>query len=71
MLEKQTKIVKLAIKKKVLLINIESESEALLINKISKKMNRVTSIGIINARMLMQKLFLKFQQENLIVNLVY
>ena len=37
---------KLAIKKRVLLINIESESEALLINKISKKMNRVTSIGI-------------------------
>ena len=37
---------RLAIKKRVLLINIESESEALLINKISKKMNRVTSIGI-------------------------
>ena len=37
---------KLAIKKRVLLINVESESEALLINKISKKMNRVTSIGI-------------------------
>jgi len=37
---------RLAIKKKVLLINVESESEALLINKISKKMNRVTSIGI-------------------------
>ncbi len=36
----------LAIKKRVLLINIESESEALLINKISKKMNRVTPIGI-------------------------
>ena len=37
---------KLAIKKKVLLINIESESEARLINKISGRMNRVTSIGI-------------------------
>ncbi len=37
---------KLAIKKKLLLINIESESEARLINKISKKMNRVTPIGI-------------------------
>ena len=37
---------RLAIKKRVLLINVESESEALLINKISKKMNRVTSIGI-------------------------
>ncbi len=37
---------KLAIKKRLLLINIESESEARLINKISKKMNRVTSIGI-------------------------
>ena len=29
-----------------MLINIESESEALLIDKISKKMNRVTPIGI-------------------------
>ena len=37
---------KLAIRKKVLLINVESESEALLINKISRKMNRVTQIGI-------------------------
>ena len=37
---------KLAIRKRVLLINIESESEARLINKLSKKMNRVTSIGI-------------------------
>ncbi len=36
----------LAIRKRVLLINIESESEAELINKISKRMNRVTSIGI-------------------------
>ena len=35
-----------AIKKKVLLINIESESEANLINQISKKMSRVTSVGI-------------------------
>jgi len=38
--------IKLAIKKGVLLINIESESEANLINKISKNMNRITSIGI-------------------------
>ena len=37
---------KLAIKKRVLLINIESESEARLIDRISKKMNRVTPIGI-------------------------
>ena len=37
---------KLAIKKRVLLINIESENEAKLIDKISKKMKRVTSIGI-------------------------
>ena len=35
-----------AIKKKVLLINIESESEARLIDKISRKMRRITSIGI-------------------------
>ena len=37
---------RLAVKKKLLLINIESESEAELINKISKKMGRITSIGI-------------------------
>ena len=37
---------RLAIRKKLLLINIESESEAILINKISKKMNCVTPIGI-------------------------
>ncbi len=35
-----------AIKKRVLLINIESESEAKLIDKISKKMRRTTSIGV-------------------------
>jgi len=35
-----------AIKNKVLLINIESESEAMLIDKISKKMSRKTSVGI-------------------------
>ena len=35
-----------AIRKKVFLINIESESEARLINKISKKMGQITSIGI-------------------------
>ena len=38
--------IKLAIKKKILLINMESESEANLINKISKKMSRTTSVGI-------------------------
>ena len=36
----------LAIRKRLLLINIESESEARLIDKISRKMNRVTSVGI-------------------------
>ena len=38
--------IKLAIKKGVLLINMESEGEANLINKISKKMSRTTSVGI-------------------------
>ena len=38
--------IKLAIKKRVLLINMESESEASLINKISKKLSRTTSVGI-------------------------
>jgi len=37
---------KLAIKKRLLLINIESESEARLIDRISRKMDRVTPIGI-------------------------
>ena len=36
---------KLAIKKKILLINVESESEAILINKIGKKVNKKISIG--------------------------
>ena len=36
---------KIAIKKKILLINVESESEALLINKIGKKLNKIISIG--------------------------
>jgi diaminopimelate decarboxylase len=36
---------KLAIKKKILLINVESESEAILINKIGKKVNKIISIG--------------------------
>ena len=35
-----------AIKKRILLINVESESEAVLINKISKKLSRKTIIGI-------------------------
>ena len=38
--------IRLAIKKRVLLINIESESEAVLINKISKKMSKKTAVGI-------------------------
>jgi len=38
--------IKMAIKKRVLLINIESESELNLINKISKKISRKISIGI-------------------------
>jgi len=35
-----------AVKKRILLINVESESEAILINKVSKKLSRKTSIGI-------------------------
>ena len=38
--------IKLAIQKRVLLINMESESEANLINKISKKMSKITSVGL-------------------------
>ena len=38
--------IKLAIKKKVLLINMESENEANLINKISNQMSRITSVGL-------------------------
>ena len=38
--------IRVAIKKKILLINVESENEAILINKISKKLSRTTSIGI-------------------------
>ena len=38
--------IKKAIRKKVLLINVESESEVNLINKISKKLSKKTSIGI-------------------------
>jgi len=37
---------KLAVKKRLLLINVESENEARLLDKISRKMNRVTPIGI-------------------------
>ena len=36
---------KLEKKEKILLINVESESEAILINKIGKKINRIISIG--------------------------
>ena len=35
----------LAIKNKILLINVESESEAILINKIGRKVNKIISIG--------------------------
>jgi len=38
--------IKTAIKEKVLLINIESESEAILINKISQRMSKKISVGI-------------------------
>jgi len=38
--------IRIAIKKKVLLINVESESEVNLINKISKEFSRKISIGI-------------------------
>jgi len=38
--------IKKAIKKSILLINVESESEAFLINKVSKKLSKKTSIGI-------------------------
>jgi len=38
--------IKLAVKKRVLLINMESESEANLINKISKKLSKITPVGI-------------------------
>ena len=38
--------IRMAIKKRVLLINIESENEVNLINKISKKISRKISIGI-------------------------
>ena len=38
--------IKTAVKKNILLINIESTSEAILINKISKKLSKRTAIGI-------------------------
>ena len=38
--------IRIAVKKKILLINVESESEINLINKISKKISRKTSIGM-------------------------
>ena len=38
--------IELALKKKVLLINMESESEAININKISKRMLKKTSVGV-------------------------
>ncbi len=38
--------IKLAIRKKILLINVESENEAILVNKISGQMRKKTSIGI-------------------------
>jgi len=38
--------IRMAIKKRVLLINVESESEVNLVNKISKKLSKKTSIGV-------------------------
>ena len=38
--------IKIAIQKGILLINVESENEAILINKIAKKLSRKISIGI-------------------------
>ena len=38
--------IKLAIKKNILLINVESENEAILINKIASKLKKNTAIGI-------------------------
>ena len=38
--------IKLAIRKKILLINVESENEAILINKIAGKLKKQTAIGI-------------------------
>jgi len=38
--------IRLAIEKRVLLINMESKSEANLVNKISEKMSKTTSVGI-------------------------
>ncbi len=43
---KTARELKFAIKKKILLINIESESEAVLINKISANLSKKTSVGI-------------------------
>ena len=43
---KTEKEIEFAIKKNILLINIESESEAILVNKISKKLSKITSVGI-------------------------
>jgi len=37
---------RIAIQKKILLINIESENEAVLVNNLSKKLSKKTSIGI-------------------------
>jgi len=42
---KTTEELKLAIKNQILLINVESESEAILINKIGKNINKIISIG--------------------------
>ena len=38
--------IKIAIQKKILLINIESENEAIIINKVSKKLSKKTPIGV-------------------------
>ena len=43
---KTEKELEFAIRKNILLINIESESEGILINKISKKLSKITRVGI-------------------------
>ena len=63
--------IKLAIKKRVLLINMESESEANLINKISKKMSRATSVGIRLNPNITVKTHKKYLQEENMINLVW
>ena len=49
---------KLAIRKKILLINVESESEAILINKIGKKINKIyVTFQIFRRKIIYRKYF--------------